>query len=203
MLTLMEVRAEDAWDCSTSSVLYYVTLEPDAAELEEWRAFWTAHGAAGRTARLIGVAREDRRRRLQAMLELSKMQPSDDGRRLFADRLGDDDPMVRLSAARSLARWHDPRGAALLVRALEDGEKLTRLDALLALAGVAGSTLGFDPQAGEVERAEAVGRWREWLRRREQPGGPRDASAGVQYRQARLRTRLARLRESPAAVLRA
>lgn len=54
-----------------------------------------------------------------------------------------------------------------LVQALEDEDSKVRKAAVEALRSLTGKTHGFEPGAGEAERAAAVEAWRTWLKQKE------------------------------------
>jgi hypothetical protein len=79
-------------------------------------------------------------------------------------------PEVRYERARALLRLGDWRQLDALVDGLEDESLWTRAWCAQALEEVTRQRLGFDPRAEESERAEAVARWREWMRMRADEG---------------------------------
>lgn len=85
----------------------------------------------------------------------------------LCQRLQDGDPAVRAAAAADAAKAKDPKALPCLVDRLGDPEPDVRLMASAALQQMTGATyekMGwrfYDPPA---LRAEAVDRWRQWLR---------------------------------------
>lgn len=80
------------------------------------------------------------------------------------------DPEVRYERARALLRLGDWSQLEALIAGLENDSLWTRAWCAQALEEVTHQRLGFDPKAGESERAAAVARWREWIRVREDEG---------------------------------
>ncbi|GAH79313.1 unnamed protein product [marine sediment metagenome] len=84
-------------------------------------------------------------------------------------RLQDDDPTVRIGAIMESAEKRDDKAMPYLVDRLDDSESDVRFFAYLALKELAGDVCDsmqwryYDPPA---KRAEALKRWRAWLRQR-------------------------------------
>ena len=79
-------------------------------------------------------------------------------------------PEVRYERARALLRLGDWSQLEQLIAGLEDDSVWTRAWCAQALEEVTRQRLGFDPKAGESDRAAAVARWREWMRMRADEG---------------------------------
>lgn len=77
---------------------------------------------------------------------------------------------VRYERARALLRLGDWSQLEALIAGLENESLWTRAWCAQALEEVTRQRLGFDPKAGESERAAAVARWREWMRMRADEG---------------------------------
>ena len=77
---------------------------------------------------------------------------------------------VRYERARALLRLGDWSQLEALIAGLENDSLWTRAWCAQALEEVTRQRLGFDPKAGEGERAAAVARWREWMRMRSDEG---------------------------------
>jgi len=79
-------------------------------------------------------------------------------------------PSVRIASAVRAGKAGNRRALPLLVDRLEDELVDVRLFSIRALEKITGQTLGYRHYADEAERAEAVRRWREWLKARRPPG---------------------------------
>lgn len=80
--------------------------------------------------------------------------------------LQSDDPSQRIQACIEAVRLEDRKSLPLLVERLEDGSADVRLFAVTALKKMTGQALGYRYYAPPAERADAVRRWREWLKSR-------------------------------------
>jgi HEAT repeat protein len=83
-------------------------------------------------------------------------------------RLQHEDPSVRIQAMCQAARQNDTEALPYLVDRLNDDEADVRFFAIVALEKMTGQRMGYEHYAPALERAEAVERWRQWLRRRGQ-----------------------------------
>jgi hypothetical protein len=129
--------------------------DPGAAGRYVW-----AHRAQTMDQWLADAARDaDPGVRLSACAALRPRKPSMEGRAALYAALESRDGELRLTAAKSLARWGDRRAAPVLAAFLP------REDAFLALGWLAPSTLGFDPDTSMADRRAAVARWRAWATR--------------------------------------
>jgi len=104
----------------------------------------------GAAAGLLGLVRKD-----YAVRELAASLAGD---------AKDPDPYPRSEAASALARHDGPLARRALVDALEDEDLAVRRAAVNALFRLAITHHGYDPEAPPEERAEAVERWKRWLR---------------------------------------
>ena len=84
-------------------------------------------------------------------------------------RLQHEDPAVRIEAMRQAVRQNDDQALPYLVDRLNDSETDVRFFAIVALEKMTGRRMGYEHYAPATQRAEAVERWRAWLRRRGQP----------------------------------
>lgn len=160
-----EEDGAEAWRRAVTTLLAQVGLPNLGASAVPWRAWWARHRDGGPVewavedlsspviaSRILGAAR------------LSNTDPGEEGRELLARALRDPETSVRITAARSLAQLGDRRAASILVEDMIRGDGELKLS-FATLAHLHGTTLGFDPLAPEMDRAEAAGRWREWARR--------------------------------------
>ncbi|KPK83592.1 MAG: hypothetical protein AMJ81_07860 [Phycisphaerae bacterium SM23_33] len=84
--------------------------------------------------------------------------------RSLAPGLQSEDASERIRASVQAGSQHDVRAVPLLVERLEDNSADARLFAIRALEKITGQTLGYRYYAPPEQRAEAVGRWREWVK---------------------------------------
>jgi len=70
----------------------------------------------------------------------------------------------RILAVRAAGEAGDRKAIPLIVDRLDDEDDGVRFFAILALERLTGTRMGFDYAAPEVERSEAVNRWREYVR---------------------------------------
>jgi len=76
------------------------------------------------------------------------------------------DPDLRLTVAEAIFKLEEPRGMEALLAALrEDPPKLARSRACELLQAFFGSAFGYDPDASETTRSEAVSRLSAWWQR--------------------------------------
>jgi len=80
------------------------------------------------------------------------------------ERFESEDPSMRMGAVLEAGRKADPACAAHLVDCLTDSEAEIRLGAILALEKMTGTRRGYCYYHPAAARAEAVGRWRDWLK---------------------------------------
>ena len=73
---------------------------------------------------------------------------------------------ARMNAAEAVGRIGRSSSVPRLIDALADPEARVRLEAVKALRRMTGQDLGFDPDASDSARLEAIGRWVEWERSR-------------------------------------
>lgn len=78
-------------------------------------------------------------------------------------RLQDEDPAVRIFAARRAGGIRDAKAVPYLIDRLSDSERDVRFFAVLALRKITGETKGYKHYASARQRAEAELRWRAWL----------------------------------------
>lgn len=71
-------------------------------------------------------------------------------------------PQERYLAIREAERTRDRQAVPELIRQLSVDDPLVRLAAIDALEAITDQTLGYDPNAREIERRAAIGRWVEW-----------------------------------------
>ena len=71
--------------------------------------------------------------------------------------------MVRADASYRAGEARDKSAVALLVERLEDPEADVRFFAVGALQRITGETFGYRYFDDDATRAQAVGRWRQWL----------------------------------------
>ena len=86
--------------------------------------------------------------------------------------LQSENPSVRIHACVQAANAADKRALPLLVERLEDTSGDVRFSAFMALKKITGQSLGYRWYDGEQARAEAVRRWRDWLRSNRPPPKP-------------------------------
>ncbi len=144
-------------------LLRVLTLTPAGDDAARWRAYWRDHAMLPYGEWMVEATRDERPgTRAAAAVRLGDF----DAMPAAADRLAEltRDPAicVRFAAAETLAAWRDRRAAPVLVRALSDRERSTRVRAFMALAFLHDRTLGYDPEAAPLDRARAVGRWKRW-----------------------------------------
>jgi HEAT repeat protein len=82
-------------------------------------------------------------------------------------QLSSTNPLDQVRAAVWLADAGDKDAVARLVGLLEDRDETVRMYAILALERLCGQTHGYKYYAPDAERAVAVARWREALRKGE------------------------------------
>jgi len=76
--------------------------------------------------------------------------------------LRDTDIFVRMAASRHLGDLGSVEAIPALIDALEDEEASVREAALVALRGLSGQSIPFDPLARDGDRGKRVKAWREW-----------------------------------------
>jgi uncharacterized coiled-coil protein SlyX len=76
--------------------------------------------------------------------------------------LGDTDIFVRMAACRHLGDLGSMEAIPGLIDALEDEEASVREAALVALRGLSGQSIPFDPLARDNDRSKRVKAWRDW-----------------------------------------
>jgi spermidine synthase len=85
---------------------------------------------------------------------------------LFA-RLRDGDRETRLLVTTILGARRVTDAVGPLVDRLEDADGEIRMQALVALHGITGRQMGFDPEGSPAERADAVSKWRAFVEKKE------------------------------------
>jgi hypothetical protein len=157
---------------SCARVLRAITLRNLGTDDKAWAAFYASHRdkpyAEWITEGARAGALEDRLLGYELLGRLSRTPAGDAA---LAEGLASEDGLVRLAAARGLALAGRDQGAEVLVDAL-DGTSNVRALAFDALASFADDSLGYNPTEAREERAAAIARWREWLRRRRFPSKP-------------------------------
>jgi HEAT repeat protein len=88
--------------------------------------------------------------------------------------LNSSDPQARINAVIEAAERQDRAAVPHLVDLLDDDDAAVRFFAVLALEKMTGTRRGYDYAAPAWERAEAVERWRHWLRDEAEAGGAED-----------------------------
>ncbi len=88
------------------------------------------------------------------------------------------DPSARLNAIAAAAPEASPAEIRGLIGALESSDPAARLLAIAALERIAGTRLGYDHAAPEIERRAAVRRWVEWAEAQELAIAPAEADGG-------------------------
>ena len=81
-----------------------------------------------------------------------------------------EDPAVRMEAVKTAARLQDRQSLPYLVDRLTDSEAEVRFAAIMALKEMTGEDRGYRYYEPAAQRAEAVGRWRQWLASRPADG---------------------------------
>jgi len=81
-------------------------------------------------------------------------------------RIQHQEPSVRIKAIVEAGRARDDKAVPLIVDRLEDEDEGVRLYAIIALEKITGERLGYDYGDSMAERAGAVERWRNFVRRR-------------------------------------
>ena len=84
----------------------------------------------------------------------------------LAERLQAEHPSERISGCVSAAERRDVSAVSLLVERLEDRDADVRFFAIGALKRLTGQTHGYRYFEDALRRAEAVRRWRQWLKSR-------------------------------------
>ena len=90
----------------------------------------------------------------------------------------DEDPSVRLQAILRAGDGKDPKVLPYLIDRLTDSESEVRFFAAVALKRLTGKEMGYKSYGPSGRRAEAVRRWRDWLRRRKQTPTTRPKESG-------------------------
>jgi spermidine synthase len=150
-----EAALLEATDDATRARALKAILSLEPAWLQEALAAAVAHPDAGPGLRTFAARSAARRPGHEHLLE----------------RLEKGDLETRRIVARALAETRPPDAARALLGALEDEDGEVRLQAFLALHGITGKELGYDPEAPIEERRTAVARWRAYVEQRE--GGER------------------------------
>ena len=91
-----------------------------------------------------------------------------------------EDPARRIDAAVRAEQAGNKAALPFLVDRLTDSEDDVRFFAGLALVRIAGADMGWRSYDPADKRAEAVQRWRQWLRERASAGGDKAASRPAQ-----------------------
>lgn len=86
----------------------------------------------------------------------------------LCQRLQDSDPDVRVHAIMEAAQTRDEQALPYLVDRLDDGRDEVRFFAILALEKITGTDRGYKYYEGPGPRQEAVKRWRQWLKERDE-----------------------------------
>lgn len=81
-------------------------------------------------------------------------------------RIQHEEPSVRIKAIVEAGRERDDKAVPLIVDRLEDEDEGVRLYAIIALEKITGERFGYDYGDSMSERAGAVERWRNFVRRR-------------------------------------
>lgn len=81
-------------------------------------------------------------------------------------RIQHEEPSVRIKAIVEAGRERDDKAVPLIVDRLEDEDEGVRLYAIIALEKITGERFGYDYGESMSERAGAVERWRNFVRRR-------------------------------------
>jgi len=95
--------------------------------------------------------------------------PSSGSSGTLYQRLQSEDPSVRISAIVQAADEKDRKAVPYLVERLSDAESDVRFFAYISLQKITGQTMGYRYYDPPQERAEAVQRWRQWLKDRGAP----------------------------------
>jgi hypothetical protein len=82
----------------------------------------------------------------------------------LCDRFQHEDPAVRTAAALEVGRTGNREGLSYLVDRLTDPEPEVRFAAIMALRRITGQTMGYRYHDRPAAQADAVARWRQWLR---------------------------------------
>lgn len=80
------------------------------------------------------------------------------------EAMADQEPSVRLEAARALLEFGDPSGVPELIDGLRADQRGVRVNAALALRDAAGTTFGYNPDGDAVTREAAITRFESWHR---------------------------------------
>jgi HEAT repeat protein len=88
--------------------------------------------------------------------------------------LQSENPSKRMEACIAAAQQRERSAVPLLVDRLGDSDADVRFCAIRALCDITSQTFGYEYYQDEGQRAEAVARWRQWLREQasSQPAGP-------------------------------
>jgi len=90
----------------------------------------------------------------------------DGGRGSLYQKFQHEDPSVRISAIVQAERLGDAKAFPYLVDRLTDSEADVRFFAIVALKRITGRGMGYRYYDSPAKRAEAVMRWRNWLKGR-------------------------------------
>ena len=81
--------------------------------------------------------------------------------------LQDEDPSIRISAVIEAGRTKARDTVPYLIDRLTDSESDVRFFAIISLEKITGQTMDYNYYDSPPEQAEAVGRWRGWLKQQQ------------------------------------
>jgi hypothetical protein len=84
----------------------------------------------------------------------------------LAKQFTSEDPQQRVEAILRAAEANRPEAYPYLITALSDPQPAVRFYAAVALEEMTGLTMGYHYYDPWSKRQEAIGRWREWLEKR-------------------------------------
>lgn len=149
-------------------LLQWITFRDFAGDPTRWRAYWREHAERPYSEWILEVAEGDSELRAAALRRLGTLETTDAEAAILESlqrALASTTPTTRRAAAASLATRGDPSGVALLIEALREGDVQARVVAMLALARLERTTLGYRPSAAPEEREAALARWILWAQR--------------------------------------
>ncbi len=94
-------------------------------------------------------------------------------------RLEDDNPSVRLAAIVQAGQARDKAAAGQLVKGLGDSDGDVRFLSFVALKRITGQTMGYRYYDPPEVRAQAIQRWRQWLKEHKTFAAPATQAAAV------------------------
>ena len=168
LLDVLQNESADPWAHEMIVELLVELTRRDLGDRPStWRQFWDDHRSIPYGEWLVGALHDPHGvGHLSTYVAIGLQEPFATGRKALTATLSHPNGRVRAVGAVALARWRDVRAAPTLVRALRTHDSEVRARAFTLLANLNETSLGYDPYAPELDRAQAVGRWAEWAARR-------------------------------------